>query len=53
MSECLLSSLASFDGSGTARVFRRDEKAMGIAEATITHDLLDGQMLVRSPLRGF
>lgn len=36
-------SLSSFRGAGTSGVFGGDEKAMGITEGTITHDLLDGQ----------
>lgn len=43
MSECLLSTLASGGAAITGSLFAGDEKAMGITEGTVTHDLLDGE----------
>jgi hypothetical protein len=44
MSECLLSTLASGGGAITSSLFAGDEKAMGITEGTVPHDLLDGEL---------
>lgn len=44
MSECLRSSLASGGGAIIGSLFAGDEKAIGITEGTVPHDLLNGEL---------